>query len=233
MTHAIACSRLVAGRVFGKGWEDRPDRLVVYCGLDFSAFAEPLVPGSARRALGIPENLPVLGHVGGFRRGKNQHHVLAVGRALLDQGHPVHLLFVGDGPLRASAEKHSRKLGIASACTFAGDRDDVPRLMRDAMDLMLFPSVHEGLGLAVVEAQAAALPCLCSDAIPGEAVLVPSLVQRMPLSAGIDRWADCARRLIQRGRAVSRPEAYAAAENSPFSVHAALARLTAIYGGNG
>ena len=44
---------------------------------------------------------------------------------------------------------------------FVGTRTDVPRLMRGAMDFYLFPSINEGFGVSLLEAQMAGLECWC------------------------------------------------------------------------
>ncbi|QLQ15571.1 MAG: glycosyltransferase [Micropruina sp.] len=56
---------------------------------------------------------------------------------------------------------------------FTGPRDDVPDLLA-AMDCFAFPSVFEGFGLAVLEAEANGLPCVVSEAVPAEVVLDPA-----------------------------------------------------------
>jgi glycosyltransferase involved in cell wall biosynthesis len=81
----------------------------------------------------------------------------------------VRLLLVGDGPLRPAIERQIAKVGLADRAVLVGRRRDVPRLMLGAMDTVLFPSLFEGLGLVLIEAQAAGLPRLLSSNIPEEA----------------------------------------------------------------
>lgn len=75
---------------------------------------------------------------------------------------PVHLYVAGAGPeetaLRALAQR------LAAPVTFLGVRDDIPRLLC-AADAFLFPSVYEGMPLALVEAMVMGLPCVCSDIV--------------------------------------------------------------------
>jgi glycosyltransferase involved in cell wall biosynthesis len=71
---------------------------------------------------------------------------------------------------------------------FVGIRRDIERLML-ASDVLLFPSRGEGLGMVAVEAQAAGLPILVSDAVPRECVVVPELVRFQRVEAGEAAWA--------------------------------------------
>lgn len=65
---------------------------------------------------------------------------------------------------------------------FLGVREDIPELMI-MMDGFVFPSIHEGLGIVAVEAQAAGLPCLISEGVPDEAI-VTRCVKREQIAAG-------------------------------------------------
>ena len=80
-----------------------------------------------------------------------------------------------------------------------GVRSDIPKLM-GTLDLFLFPSLFEGLGIVLIEAQAAGVPCLVSDTIPSEADLGMGLVKFVPLSADCDIWTRTALDLINLSR---------------------------------
>ena len=86
-------------------------------------------------------------------------------------------------------------------------RDDTPRLMLGAFDFFLFPSRWEGLGLALVEAQAAGLRCFASTAVPPEAIVIPSLVKQLPLSAGPEFWANAILQQIDTPSPVTQEDA--------------------------
>lgn len=69
----------------------------------------------------------------------------------------------GDGALRGALDRLAAELGIAAAVDFLGARDDVPELMASAA-VLVAPCAIEGLGLSVLEAMAAGLPCVASAA---------------------------------------------------------------------
>ena len=61
--------------------------------------------------------------------------------------------------------------------------------MQDVVDVFLFPSLYSGLGSAVVEAQAAGLPCVLSDAVPGSIHVVPGQVTALKITEPDEAWA--------------------------------------------
>jgi len=84
------------------------------------------------------------------------------------------------------------------------------------------------LGMAMVEAQAAGLPCVVSDVIPAEADVVPALIHRVSLAARPQKWADC---VLAAGShpAPASSETLAAVENSGLNISHAIDGLYALY----
>ena len=82
---------------------------------------------------------------------------------------------------------------------FAGVHDDTAPFYQ-AMDLFVFPSLHEGLPLVLVEAQTAGLPCVISDKVPLECALIEELVSVCKLTDSPAKWADCCLKQIRSER---------------------------------
>jgi glycosyltransferase involved in cell wall biosynthesis len=80
------------------------------------------------------------------------------------------------------------KLNLSDSVFFLDVRDDVNELFQ-AMDVFLFPSKYEGLGIVVVEAQATGLPCVISDTIPSEAYICDT-IQVESLYSNVDKWTN-------------------------------------------
>src|SRR5690625_2022359 len=99
------------------------------------------------------------------------------------------LLLVGDGDLRADIEAEAGKKGVREMVHFAGKRDDVATMLH-SMDVFVFPSTFEGLGLVLLEAQASGLPCVVSEAIQPEADLKLDLMHQLDLADGPVLWAQ-------------------------------------------
>jgi glycosyltransferase involved in cell wall biosynthesis len=227
----LAASAEAAEDLFGACWELDPAVRVVHCGVDLTPFAlEPDRTG-VRTGLELPADAIVIGHVGRFVAQKNHAFLVDVAAEAMKLDDRVRLLLVGDGPLRGELKRQAIALGIAERVLFAGERDDVPRLMGAAMDLFVFPSVHEGLGLALIEAQAAGLPCLIADRVPREADVIGGLISRLPIEQAPSEWA----KRIMEISAAPRPgrvEALAAVEESSFNITRSVQQMTRIYDGH-
>lgn len=150
-------------------------------------FQEPLRV-KQRQALGLAESQLLVGTVGRLSEEKNHQFLLDVFCQMQTLRRDSVLLLVGTGRLEEQLRARTEELGIASNVIFYGPSDHVEQLLW-AMDVFVFPSHMEGLGIAAVEAQAAGLPVICSEGVPPEAV-VTDLAQRLPLSAGERRWAE-------------------------------------------
>jgi glycosyltransferase involved in cell wall biosynthesis len=227
-TVGISASVQARTALFGPAAALDPRQHLLPGGIDLKPFRAPLDAVAVRRELHLPKDALVLGHVGRFVKCKNHGFLMEVA-AEVARCHPdTYLLLVGDGPLRRAVEEQASWLGLRERVVCAGARADVPRLLR-AMDLFLFPSHYEGLGLAAVEAQAAGLPCLLTDVIPGEATVVPRLVRRLALAEPASAWAEAALAARAEPWPNRRDEALAAVAESPFNIQTSVRELQEIY----
>ena len=118
-----------------------------------------------RSTLGLPLDARVLISVGRMTPQKNQGTLLEATRILQANGVDTFVLLAGDGPWQSQYEARARDLGLSTRALFLGDRPDIPDLL-GAADVMAFPSLHEGFGLALVEALACGLPVVASRIAP-------------------------------------------------------------------
>jgi glycosyltransferase involved in cell wall biosynthesis len=194
-TRGLACSGLAAVNLFGKDWEGDPRWRILNYAVDFDPFMKPVDRAHVRRELSIPLDAFVMGHVGRFAPQKNHDFLLDVFSEFYRREKSAYLLLVGDGDLRAELVEKTKRLGLTDKVIFSGVRPDIARLMLGAMDVFVFPSHHEGLGLVVVEAQAAGLPVVMSDTVPVEAIIIPPLIKTLSLQKDSSIWvqavADC------------------------------------------
>ncbi len=230
-THAIAVSEHLAAPFWGRNWQQDKRFAVIPQGYCFADFAAAVPAASVRADVGIPENSRVVGHVGGFAPQKNHAFILDIAARLAAEP-DIWFLFVGDGELRPAIEREFRRLpGVGERAVFAGCRDDVPRLMLGAMDCFVFPSLSEGLGGVVLEAQAAGLPTIAATTVPAVTTVVPELVTRLELAAGGDAWADAVRQHLSGPPPVPRGVALDRLKASPFDISRHIKALKAIYSG--
>ena len=81
-----------------------------------------------------------------------------------------------------------KRLGLEKKVTILSHRSDINRLLK-AFDVFLFPSLHEGTGIALLEAQAAGLRCIISDTIPDSARILDSTVA-VDLNKSPEYWCN-------------------------------------------
>lgn len=141
-----------------------------------------------RKTIGIPENAFVLGHIGRFSEEKNHHFLVDVFAEVYRKRPESFLLMIGDGKLVDRIKAQLKKLGLEKHAIILFHRSDIPRLLK-AMDVFVFPSTFEGLGIALIEAQVAGLRCIVSDAVPKEAFQT-DLAIPINLNESPQKWSE-------------------------------------------
>ena len=142
---------------------------------------------SVRKMYGL-EGTKVIGHVGYFSEVKNHRWIIEVFRSLLEKDKDFRLLLIGDGALRGEIENQAREYGIFDRITFTGNINNVDEVL-NAMDIVLMPSLFEGLPLTLIEQQANGLQCVCSDTITKEADKTRNL-RFISLNKSAKEWAS-------------------------------------------
>lgn len=140
-----------------------------------------------RKELGLEEKF-VVGHVGRLSAAKNHMFLLEVFQEILKKQENSVLLLVGDGELKEAIKQKVQELGILEKVIFIGNSNKVGDFLQ-AMDVFVFPSLFEGFGLAVLEAQITGLPCFLADHITRE-VNVADLVEFISLQEEPKQWAE-------------------------------------------
>jgi glycosyltransferase involved in cell wall biosynthesis len=158
--HQIAVSR---GAALCHYKTDLKPIKIMPCGKDLSSLIS-VSPTDLKRQLGISEHKIVLGTVGRLESVKNHHFLIEIIASI--RRDDVVLLIVGDGSLIEELIEHVKKLDLSNKVIFTGARTDALLIMRDVIDVFLFPSLNEGLGLAAIEAQASGLPVIASENVP-------------------------------------------------------------------
>lgn len=146
------------------GWQTRKEKMykVCYCGIDYKKFAHDSDRHNIRKELNLKDDAFVIGHVGGLREPKNHKALIQVAQKTICKYPNVVFVLVGEGPMRGTIQEWIGEAGIADNVILTGQRGDIPRVM-SAFDVFFFPSIDEGFGLVLIEAQAAGLPVLGSS----------------------------------------------------------------------
>lgn len=129
----------------------------------------------------------VIGHIGRFTEQKNHTFLIEIFKEVQRENKDSVLLLIGEGKLENEIAKKVSEYGLDKNVIFTGVRSDIPELMQ-GMDIFVFPSLYEGLGIVAIEAQAAGLPCIVADTIPDEA-FITDLITRVPLKNDAKSWS--------------------------------------------
>lgn len=143
-----------------------------------------------RDKLGISNSF-LLGHVGAFLPVKNHNFIIAVLKELSNMGLDCRLILIGGGAkeYKDNIKNQATELEIDDKIIFTGIINNVNEYMQ-AMDAFIFPSLYEGFGNVLIEAQAAGLKCFISDCITTETHVVPGLIERLSLNDSAYTWAE-------------------------------------------
>lgn len=147
---------------------------------------------AARAALGLPEEVPLIGIVATLRSWKG-HRYLVDALPLLAR-RDARLVIVGDGPQREALQAQIEALGLSRRVVLAGQQEDVTPWLA-ALDVFALPSyANEGVPQALLQAMAVGVPCVTTDtgaigevAREGETALIVARQSARKLAEGIDR----------------------------------------------
>lgn len=181
-----ACSNLAAKFLFPKSIIEKKQYSVLPNGIELDKYDyNPQIRGELRKKMGIDKKF-VIGHVGRFSDQKNHTFLLDIFKAVHQKESEAILLLFGVGELMEDMKKKAKFLGIDKYVIFYGASNEMEKMWQ-VMDVFVMPSLHEGLPVTGIEAQASGLPCIFSENITKE-VDVSHKSQFLSLAADIDDW---------------------------------------------
>lgn len=175
--------------------------------------------GKSRKELQL-SNQFVMCHIGNFSHQKNYPFLIKV---LAEMPADTMLMLVGDGDLKDDVIQMASEMNVLERILFLGVRNDIEDILQ-AADVFVFPSLFEGLGIVAIEAQAAGLPTICSDAVPPE-VDITDLIKHLPLHLPPSKWAE----EINATRNTARKEQYDEICNSGYDIRENAEQLERFY----
>jgi glycosyltransferase involved in cell wall biosynthesis len=141
----------------------REETRVIPNGVDLSTLDQHrLSREEARQLLGLPRDGYIFGTIGNFYPAKDLPRYLEACALVRKQLPNVHFAFIGDGPERPTIEIARKTHALEDVVHLLGSREEASRYLL-AFDSFVFPSAKEGMAFALLEAMAAALPCIVTD----------------------------------------------------------------------
>lgn len=219
VTKRLACTEEAGRFMFGK-----KSYIVIKNSIDVEKYMySEVVREEIQQKFNI-KNKFVIGHVGRFVEQKNHDFLIDIFYKISQRRQEAVLLLVGTGPLHERIIKKVRMLNLEEKVIFLGDREDVEKIL-SACDLFLFPSLFEGLGIVLVEAQASGLRCVYSDVIPAD-VKLTSYVENVSLSQGAEIWADV---VLTKRKNINRVKQNEIVKLSSYGIEKLIGSMEKIY----
>lgn len=188
---------------------------VIHNFVDVSRFARK--PIDAFKKVIAPNGERVLLHASNFRKVKRVQDVVLIFKEVLKQV-PSKLLFVGDGPERVVAEDLSRRLGICEEIRFVGKQEQMEDILAIA-DLFLLTSEYESFGLAALEAMAAGVPVVSTNAGGLPEVIVDGVTGYMGRVGDVDAMSELAISILKDDETLETFRQGASAQARKFDIH--------------
>ena len=178
----------------------------------------------------LPQDAIVIGHAGSMGPSpvKNHEHLVHVFAELAKRDPRYYLFMAGDGPFKSDIAKQVISLGLSGRVRMPGLVSDVPGHMCHLFDVHVLPSLFEGLPVVAIEAAAAGLYSVLSDAITDElSEHLPGRIERLSLKAPLSQWADRVAAAVELRE--SPVAGLVRVRASPFSVNKSAEALVAMY----
>lgn len=181
-TEGFACSNDAGKWLFG-----RKKFTVINNGFNIENFKfNPIIRKKIRNDLGLQDSF-LIGHVGNFNEAKNQIYLIDIINEIRKKKDYIKLILIGNGSYYDILKRKIDEYNLSNNVILLGKCSDVYNYY-SSFDLFVFPSKYEGFGLSLLEAQINGLPCITSDVIPNEAVIIKDF-EKLSLNEPIEKWA--------------------------------------------
>lgn len=190
-THQFACGMDAGVFLFGSDFTLNESYKVIKNGIEVDKFRyNPHIRQLIRSQMNISERTFVVGHVGRIGEQKNQIFAVEIFAEIVQRNPDSLLWFIGTGTDGYVQEVRNKavELNVDNKITFIGSVPNVNEYL-NAFDIFLFPSLYEGLSVALIEAQASGLNCYTSDAIDRNSKVTENVIFNS-LSEHPSIWAE-------------------------------------------
>lgn len=187
-THLIGCSNGALKNLYANISKNDQRLSVLHYGIDVKKFDIKQSKNTLRKKYQLTTKSRIYLHVGRFVPVKNHTFLIRIFQEILRASKNSILILVGDGKLKKEVEKMVKLKRLEDNVRFVGTSDKIPEWMQIA-DIMIFPSLFEGLPVTLIEAQASGLNCIISDKISREIDAGLGLINFFSLDLSPKIWA--------------------------------------------
>lgn len=173
------CSAMAMDYLFKSSWKNNPKAKIIYNGIDLSLFK------SAEDHKRDPETKNIV-TVGRISKTKNPDFIIRIVEKLSLLRHDFRMIWVGEGELYEQTKAAILQKGLDGLINMTGSRNDIPSILGKC-DVFILPSLFEGLGISLIEAQAAGLYSIASDTVPRDVDC--GMCDFLPINSA-DIWAE-------------------------------------------
>ena len=180
-TDYFCCTEHAGRWQFGNKIFDEGKVYVLNNAIDLEKFGfNPIIRKNIRNQLNLVDDTLVIGHVGRFVAQKNQSYLIDLFYEASKINSNMVLILIGTGPDELKIREKVKNLNLSNKVYFLGQKKDIYNYYQ-AMDVFVFPSLYEGLGMVLIEAQASGLQCIASSYVP-ECAKVTSCLEFVDLN---------------------------------------------------
>ena len=223
-THYFACSELAGRWLFGDKTFDKGEVIIINNAIELEKYKFNQSTRDSLRAKYGLSNQFVIGHVGRFMSQKNHTFLIDIFNEVQKHCTDARLLLIGDGPLYEEIVNKVHTFNFNDKVIFTGVKQNAFDYY-NAMDVFILPSLYEGLGMVLIEAQANGLPCVASTEVPRD-VNVAGQVDFFNLNDSAEYWAN---HIVNLDIKTDRGAYFYKLRNSIFDIQSETQKLEELY----
>lgn len=189
----VACGEEAGNMLYGEGKFSK-DGVILKNAINLDKYTYDLDEKKKMKKEYKIEGKTVVGHIGRLTEVKNHKFLIQVFEKMLKKNEQLILMIIGDGELKEDLLEYVEKRQLEEKIIFTGNVSSVEKYLQ-CVDIIVFPSLYEGVPVAIIEAQAMGIPCLLSDRV-SEEVRVNDNIDFLSLEANIEIWSEEAHKLI-------------------------------------
>ena len=221
--HFWTCSFEAAKFLYNKSILEKNKIEVIKNAVDISKFVyNESIADNITRIYNIDKKI-VIAHISNFSPIKNHMFLIDIIKHITLINNNISFLFIGDGPTKKLFEEKINENDLNKFCIFTGRVQNVSDYLMIS-DLVILPSLKEGLPLTIVEAQASGVPCAVSDTITKE--VNTGIVKYLPLKK--EKWTEYLKN-VKKISLEERKNNQKAFLNSQFNIEVESKRVENLY----